>query len=131
MPVASLASPFQLNRSRAPSLRALSNPQPKRLPRTPRIPEPWPVFQLRVRVSRRHAGLLHDSSFFAALQVAGPCAPLDWFEVWAGENDAYAEEEDGEESFECDVDGEAEFAGGVCFVGEAERGCCARGGRAC
>ena len=106
MSVASLARPFQLNRSRASSLRALSNPQPKRLPRASRIPEPRPVFQLRVRVSRRHAGLLHDPGFFAAFQVSGPCAPLDWLEVRAGENDAHAEEQDGEEGFEGDVDGQ-------------------------
>jgi hypothetical protein len=43
---------------------------------------------------------------------------LDWFEVRAREHDADAEEEDGEEGFQCDVDWEVEF--GLGFGGQAE-----------
>ena len=104
--------------SRTSSLRAIRDPHSKSLPRTSGIPKPRPVLQLRIRVSGRNASFHKNPSLFAALQVAGPRAPLDWFEVGAREHDSDAEEEDGEEGFQCDVDWEVEF--GLALGGEAE-----------
>jgi hypothetical protein len=73
----------QNSNSRASALRTIRNPQSKSLPRASGIPEPRPVLQLRIRVSRRDTGFNENPSLFAALQVSGPRAPLDWFEVRA------------------------------------------------
>jgi hypothetical protein len=100
------------------ALCTVRNPHSKSLPRAPRIPEPRPVLQLRIWVAWGNASFDENPSFLTALQVSGPRAPLDWFEVRAREHDADAEEEDGEESFQCNVDWEVEFW--LRFGGQAE-----------
>lgn len=84
----------------------IPQPLPKPRPRTPHIPKPRPFLQPSIRIPRRHSCLFHHPSFFAFFQCPGPFAPLDWFEIGAGEDDADAEEEDGEEGFESYVGGE-------------------------
>lgn len=82
---------------------AIPQPLPKPLPRTSHIPKSRPFLEPSIRIPRRNARLFHNPSLFALLQRSGPLAPLDGFEIWAREDDADAEQEDGEEGFQCDV----------------------------
>lgn len=79
------------------------HPLSKLLPLSPNIQKPCPLLQRNIRIPTKPFVQILQRLLLFLLNLACPFPPLYRFQIWRAEDDANADDEDGKERFNGDV----------------------------